>query len=65
MVGRGRDGRVLSGRVSVEIGRHKRVCPVCGAGIGWRCTKVLGDQILPRKTDHRERNKRDQVEDQG
>lgn len=55
MTGRPRAGRNLSGRVSVEIGKRKKPCPVCGAAIGWRCTKTVGLQVMPRAKDHKER----------
>jgi hypothetical protein len=32
-------------------------CPICKARPGWRCTKKVGDQFLPRKTTHPERKR--------
>ena len=58
MTGRKRPALVLSGRVAVNVGRRTRVCPVCHAAIGWRCTKTVAGAEVPRKTDHRERNAR-------
>ena len=55
MTGRARGGRSLTGRVAVEVGKRNRVCPICQAAIGWRCTKTVAGVAVPRKTDHKER----------
>jgi hypothetical protein len=41
--------------VAVEVGKRNRVCPICQAAIGWRCTKTVAGVAVPRKTDHKER----------
>lgn len=33
----------------------RKRCPVCDAGPGWRCTREVGYQTVPRKTVHPER----------
>lgn len=50
-----RTGRDLTGRVAVQIGKLTVACPKCGAAIGWRCIKKIGDQVLPRAQSHAER----------
>lgn len=36
-------------------GAYSRRCPVCDAGIGWRCRKVIGEKELFRAIPHDER----------
>jgi hypothetical protein len=53
---RPRRGRALNGRRAVQVADDMaRPCPRCGAAKGWRCTKTVGLQVLPRKSVHPER----------
>lgn len=46
-------------------GPLSRICPRCGAAIGWRCTKTVGDRILFINVPHAERKtKRRKASDQ-
>lgn len=54
-----RNARVTSKLQGVRpSGLLGRECPVCGARPGYRCTKKVGEQVLPRKTVHDERRKK-------
>jgi hypothetical protein len=50
-----RDGRVLSGRVAVRVGKLTKPCPKCGAAVGWRCGWFVGPAWTPIKRIHQER----------
>jgi hypothetical protein len=32
-----------------------RRCPKCDAAPGWRCTRVVGEQVFPMVTVHKQR----------